>query len=132
LSKGVSSGMNPDFAQIWLKRLAIQFDEMLMDTLVYPNRFTPGAFIQLRYDMEFGIFPVFADCDIPTGIFLVGMTSTLRIWEMPLGKVLLVNDALTDPSASFEAQEEVLAELELALRPSDVVKLLKTRADINL
>ena len=103
-----------------------------MDTLVYPNRFTPGAVLQLRYDMNFGIFPIFADSNIPTGMFLVGMTSTLKIWEMPIGKALLLCDALTDPSASFESQEEVLAELELSLRPSDVIRLLKTRTDINI
>ena len=28
LSKGVATGMNPEVAQLWLKRLAIQFDEV--------------------------------------------------------------------------------------------------------
>ncbi|CAG7716726.1 unnamed protein product [Allacma fusca] len=102
LSKGILSGMNSEVAQIWLKRLAIQFDEMIMETLVYSNRFTP-----------------------------VGINSALRIWEMPLGRAILLYDALTDPSTSFEFQEDTLAELELSLRPSDIIKLLKSRTDIN-
>lgn len=67
---------------------------------------------------------------IDTALFFPGVTSAIKVWEMLLGDAMLIFDELTSTGMSHVNKEELLAEMDITVKPSEVLRLLKTRADI--
>src|SRR5271156_555931 len=102
-----------------------------MRKLLTSTRLSNGAIQQLRYDFVHGLFPIFSSSSIQIPIFFTGIACAVKIWDMAVGDAMLILDDLTSEEVSGNLQEEILAELEITLTPTEVLRLLNTRTDIK-
>ena len=105
---------------------------MLMEELIWDNKFTEGSAIQIKYDLLHGLFSIFTDFGMkPTALFK-NLSCVLRIWEMSSGDAMLLYETLHDTDVSYEEQADALLEAQVSsMTLSEVLKLLKTRIEFK-
>jgi len=67
--KKVSTAMDAKGVEKWMKKLAVHLDEMLVETVILPHKFSSSAIPQLQYDFKKGIFPLFRDAGVNEKLF---------------------------------------------------------------
>jgi hypothetical protein len=101
-----------------------------MDTVILANRFTQPAINHLYFDVTNGLFPIFSDSGINETLFFGGVCSALTILKLSPGEAILLYETLMN--GNFEAHEDALAELNISVRQSEAIKILRSRCDLHL
>jgi len=127
--KKVSNAMDTKGVEKWMKKLAVHLDEMLVETVILPNKFSSSAIPQLQYDFKKGLFPLFKDAGVNEKLFFGGVSSALIILGISMGEAILLYDTLLN--GCFEDHEIALAELNIAISQSEVIKILRNRCDLR-
>jgi len=102
---------------------------MLLEVVIYPNRFSAVAISQLYFDITNGIFPIFSDSGINETLFFGSLCSALTILKLSSGEAMLLYDTLMN--GNFEAHELALAELNICICQSETIRILRSRCDLH-
>ncbi len=101
-----------------------------MEMVVFPNQFSRTGGQQLSFDLNIGIYPIFRENGVNEKLFFGSMTSTLKILGISIGEAILLYETLMN--GNFEAHEVALAELDISICQSEVIKILRNRCDVRM
>jgi hypothetical protein len=111
-------------------RIVFSFAQILTELVILPYQFSPAAIIQISFDFNTGILPVFTEIGIDVKSFFGSVSSSLTILKLSTGEAMLLYDTLMN--GNFETHEVALAELNISICQSDVIKILRNRCDLHL